>query len=130
MKQAYKMTSLIAVFVFACLVLYTVSTEATFHISTVRDSAFTDRMRPAVPFNHDDHNDAAGLYDCSICHHVWEDGKRVPGLDSIGMECSDCHLGKEDTTMDLIRAYHLQCRGCHMEQKAGPILCGECHSGG
>jgi hypothetical protein len=27
-----------------------------------------------------------------------------------------------------MRAYHRQCMGCHMEQKKGPVSCGDCHN--
>jgi hypothetical protein len=26
-----------------------------------------------------------------------------------------------------MKAYHLNCKGCHQEQKKGPVMCGECH---
>ncbi len=132
MKQYCKISLLLAVFGFIGIVFLTISTEAQFHITTVEDSAFSgkERMKPAVPFYHDEHNDAAGIYDCSTCHHVWEDGEKLEYTDSIGMECSACHLAEPGATeMDLIRAYHLQCRTCHLEEKSGPILCAECHVG-
>ena len=132
MKQYCKIISLSAAFVFVCIVFFTLSTEAQYNITTVQDSAFDEetRKRPVVSFYHDEHNDAAGIYECNACHHVWEDGEKDPHAASIGMECSECHLSDPgDTEIDLIRAYHLQCRTCHMEEKAGPILCGECHTG-
>ncbi len=95
-------------------------------ITVVRDSAFGERMRPPVPFYHDDHNDRAGL-DCLDCHHDYADGEPT-GDDSIGYECSDCHLSSQDkNTMPLVRIYHLSCKGCHIEQRAGPVMCSECH---
>jgi hypothetical protein len=27
----------------------------------------------------------------------------------------------------LMKAYHMNCKGCHLEKGKGPILCGECH---
>jgi hypothetical protein len=27
----------------------------------------------------------------------------------------------------LRKAFHRNCKGCHLEQEKGPILCGECH---
>ncbi|MFO7494359.1 MAG: cytochrome c3 family protein, partial [Desulfobacterales bacterium] len=44
-------------------------------VTTVRDSAFGNRMRPPVPFLHDDHNEKAGIDECNVCHHVVEDGQ-------------------------------------------------------
>jgi len=98
-------------------------------ISFVHDSAFTEPMRASVPFLHDQHNEMADIEDCSECHHVWEDGNKLEGDSSEDKECSECHLSHDagDTEMDLIKAYHDNCKGCHMSQKAGPIQCSECH---
>ncbi|MEW6671221.1 MAG: acidic tetraheme cytochrome c3 TmcA [Thermodesulfobacteriota bacterium] len=97
-------------------------------IKFVKDSAFTSRMRPPVPFTHDQHNENAQIEDCGVCHHVYQDGKRVDGEASQGTMCSECHtLQKGDNPMSLTRVYHLQCKGCHIEKKAGPVLCSECH---
>jgi hypothetical protein len=98
-------------------------------ISFVGDSSFTERMRPSVPFLHDDHNEMANIEDCNECHHVWEDGKKLEWDSSEDKECSECHLSQDsgDTDMDLIKAYHDMCKGCHMSQKAGPVQCSECH---
>ena len=94
----------------------------------VKDSAFDKHRRPPVPFNHDAHNETAGIMECNICHHMYEDGEKLEFEASIGMECSQCHLkGEKASRMDLIRAYHLQCRGCHLEAGAGPITCSQCH---
>jgi hypothetical protein len=26
-----------------------------------------------------------------------------------------------------MKAYHDLCKGCHLEYKTGPVMCGECH---
>ena len=97
-------------------------------VETVHDSAFEKQMRPAVFFFHDTHNENAGIDDCTVCHHMYENGQKSEYDDSVGMECSECHLNNSNNSeADLIRVYHLQCGGCHMKQKSGPILCGECH---
>ncbi|MFO8112446.1 MAG: cytochrome c3 family protein [Desulfosalsimonadaceae bacterium] len=132
MKQYHKVFSLLAVFAFAGLVFFAMSTEAQFSITTVEDSAFSgkERMRPIVSFDHDAHMAYDAVDDCNTCHHMWEDGKKMDNADSIGMECSACHLAEPGASeMDLISAYHRQCRTCHLNEKAGPILCGECHAG-
>jgi hypothetical protein len=98
-------------------------------ITTVSDSAFDPRqmMRPPVSFLHDEHNEKAGIEECNACHHAYEDGKKTDDS-SEGMECSECHtLEDKSDPLPLIRVYHLQCRGCHQEKKAGPVMCGECH---
>ena len=98
------------------------------NIEIVHDAAFENQTRPPVAFAHDAHNEKAGIDDCGECHHASADGEKQMGDDSVGMECSQCHYGKPGQGVaDLIRAYHLQCAGCHGERKAGPVLCGECH---
>ncbi len=97
-------------------------------IQFVKDGAFAAHMRPPVSFNHNAHNETAGIEDCSVCHHVFQNGERVEDETSIGSPCSECHtLEKGENPMSLVRVYHLQCKGCHLEKKAGPVLCGECH---
>jgi hypothetical protein len=97
-------------------------------VSSVEDSAFTKKMRPGVPFQHEAHNEKAGIEDCAVCHHVFENGKLVEGATSEDKECSECHLSGNRDTLDLIIVYHQRCRGCHLEAKSGPILCSQCHS--
>lgn len=97
------------------------------YIERVADSGFTKQKRAGVPFFHDEHNEKAGVEDCSICHHVYTDGVIDPYDSSEGMECSECHLSEGDSDLSLARVYHLQCKGCHQEKKAGPVACAECH---
>jgi hypothetical protein len=26
-----------------------------------------------------------------------------------------------------MKAFHMNCKGCHIDRKEGPITCGECH---
>ena len=90
--------------------------------------AFGGLQRPVAVFDHDAHNEMAGLEDCSACHHMYEDGKLVAGESSEDSACSDCHeldsVGNQPGLMD---AYHAQCKNCHEDQGKGPITCGECH---
>jgi hypothetical protein len=114
---------------FLAVLLLSFSAYGQEDISFVRDSAFSDRMRASVPFLHDEHNEMADIEECNECHHVWEDGSKLEWDSSEDQECSECHLSNDsgDTEMDLIKAYHDMCKGCHMSQKAGPIQCSECH---
>ncbi|HSM74749.1 MAG TPA: cytochrome c3 family protein [Desulfobacterales bacterium] len=97
-------------------------------VATVRDSAFGNRMRPAVPFLHDDHNENAGIDECNVCHHVVEDGQVLEDESSEDLECSECHLAEAGANpIELVAVYHLRCGGCHREQLAGPVMCAECH---
>ncbi len=97
-------------------------------VTTVEDSALVKKMRPSVPFAHDEHNEAAEIEDCNTCHHVFEDGKLIEDESSEDSECSECHGAEgEEFPMELVKTYHLRCKGCHLEKKAGPVLCAECH---
>ncbi|MCF8091953.1 MAG: cytochrome c family protein [Desulfotignum sp.] len=90
--------------------------------------AFESPRRPGAVFSHDDHimdlDD-----DCSICHHVYEDGELMPGESSEDYYCSDCHslTSAPDNKMPLEAAYHNLCKNCHFDRGKGPVLCGECH---
>ena len=97
-------------------------------VTTVRDSAFGNRMRPPAPFLHDAHNEKAGIDECNVCHHVVEDGQVLEGESSEDLECSECHLAAAGAKrIELVAVYHLRCRGCHQEELAGPVMCAECH---
>lgn len=98
------------------------------NVKSVQDSAFKKIMRPTVPFMHDEHNESAGIEECNVCHHVYEENKKVEDESSEDSECSECHADEGDKyPMSLVKAYHTLCKGCHKEQKTGPIMCGECH---
>ena len=97
----------------------------------VNDSAFTHRVRPPAVFDHDAHNDDAGIDDCGVCHHVYKNGKRVVDETSEDEACSACHNpGGMAAAMPLRRAFHLRCISCHLKEKAGPVACGACHPKG
>ena len=99
-------------------------------IIKVTDSIFSgNKVRQPVPFNHEEHNEKANIYECNECHHVWEDGKKLKYETSEEMECSGCHYdaGTGEYPINVIKAYHDNCKGCHLQKKAGPVLCSECH---
>lgn len=94
----------------------------------IDNSVYDNPTQPQVRFSHDDHNEMAGLEDCSLCHHLYENGVLVESESSEDMPCSDCHRPKlfdEKTT--LTTAFHNRCKGCHLKVKKGPVICGECH---
>ncbi len=94
----------------------------------VDNEAFDNPQRPPSVFVHDAHNEAAGIDDCNVCHHVYEDGKLLEDESSEDQSCSECHEPKDSGDQpSLIKAFHLNCKGCHQAQKKGPIMCGECH---
>jgi hypothetical protein len=101
------------------------SQEAMRAVST---EAFSKPQRPAAVFPHDAHNEKAGIDACNQCHHVYEGGKLVEDESSEDRRCSDCHdAGDAGRQPGLMKAFHLNCKGCHQEQKKGPVMCGECH---
>ncbi len=100
-------------------------------ITSLADEAFGVRERPAAVFKHVEHNEAAEIDDCFVCHHLYKDGKLLEDESSENMRCSECHNVKEGyPTRPLMKAYHDMCQGCHQERGAGPITCGECHPRG
>jgi hypothetical protein len=94
----------------------------------VDNSIFNKPVRAPALFEHDVHNETAGIDDCAECHHLYEDGKRVEDESSEDQACSECHsLKGGNGNPSLRRAYHLNCKGCHLEKAAGPIMCLQCH---
>ncbi len=98
-------------------------------IEFVEDSGFATTMRPLPAFKHDEHNVLAEIEDCIECHHVYDDaGNRLEDESSEDQECSECHGAEGDEyPMELVRRYHMNCKGCHQAKKAGPVTCGTCH---
>ncbi|MBW2266123.1 MAG: cytochrome c3 family protein [Deltaproteobacteria bacterium] len=100
-------------------------------MAVLQDSAYENRQRPAAVFVHEQHNEKAELDECSVCHHVYEDGKKVDDESSEDKRCSDCHKVKSGyQARPLMKAYHDLCKSCHQESRVGPITCGECHTPG
>ena len=97
-------------------------------MTLLNDPAFGVHQRPAAVFVHDLHNEKAEIEDCSVCHHVYEDGKLVEGESSEDDSCSSCHAVKaEGEEPGLMQAYHQRCITCHTETGKGPLACGQCH---
>lgn len=98
----------------------------------VDNSIFDRPVRAPALFEHDTHNEMAGIEDCAECHHLYdEDGKWVEDESSEDQSCSECHSVQNDgSNPSLRRAYHLNCKGCHLEKRAGPIMCAQCHRSG
>ncbi|MDQ1331748.1 MAG: hypothetical protein QG578_2016 [Thermodesulfobacteriota bacterium] len=96
------------------------------NVKSVQDSAFKTKMRPGAVFLHDEHNEKAEIGDCGTCHHVYKDGVKIEDETSEDKECSECHK-ISGNPVPLAVKYHLRCKGCHEEKKAGPVTCSECH---
>ena len=97
-------------------------------MTVVDNSGFDNPQRVSSGFKHDEHNDAAGIEDCSECHHIYEDGKKVEDESSEDQSCSECHgMEASGDKPALMKAFHSNCKGCHLKVSKGPIMCGECH---
>ncbi len=94
----------------------------------VENSGFKNPARPPSVFLHDEHNEKATLEECNACHHVYDEKGVLQDESSEDQQCSDCHgLDASGRKPSLLNAFHKNCKGCHMEKKTGPIMCGECH---
>ena len=98
-------------------------------MTVVHSDAFSNQQRPAAVFKHDEHNETAAVDECNECHHVYdESGQLVDDESSEDQPCSDCHgLQATGPKPGLMPAFHANCKGCHLKNRKGPIMCGECH---
>ena len=98
-------------------------------MQVVDNSVFKTPQRPAAVFFHDQHNEKAAIDDCAVCHHLYDDaGNQLEDQSSEDQFCADCHaLQDEGRKPSLMKAFHLNCKGCHLQQNKGPIVCSQCH---
>jgi hypothetical protein len=98
-------------------------------MQVVDNAEFANPQRSPAVFEHDTHNETAGIDDCSQCHHLHdENGHKLQGESSEDQLCSECHgQTDEGAKPNLRKAYHLNCKGCHLQRAKGPILCAQCH---
>ena len=95
-------------------------------IKSLKHDIFVERERPAALFPHALHADEAGI-DCLECHHIYKDGENVWD-ESEESDCTACHsLKADDKKLPAMRAFHANCKGCHAKEGKGPLTCGECH---
>lgn len=95
----------------------------------VDNSSFENPQRTPSLFEHDTHNEQAGLDDCAECHHLYDDdGRKLEDESSEDQMCADCHQAQDDgRKTGLRKAFHANCKGCHFAEKKGPIACAQCH---
>jgi len=95
----------------------------------IENDTFENPRRPRSVFWHEEHNELARIEECNVCHHVYDDNNRlVEDESSEDQRCSDCHqLVASGRKPPLMKAFHLNCKGCHKAQKNGPTMCGQCH---
>ena len=100
-------------------------------MTSVDNRAFPNPERVVSVFNHEAHNETAEIDECNECHHVYEDGIKLEDESSEDMTCSECHeVEVSEEQPALMQAFHANCKGCHLSEKKGPIMCGECHRKG
>ena len=121
-----------AFFIFASMLLTLliyVSAHSQEDMVMINNDPFNSPQRPPAVFHHDEHNDAAEIEMCSECHHVYdENGKLLKDESSEDQACSDCHeLEASGRKLSLMKAFHTNCKGCHLKKKNGPVMCGQCH---
>ena len=131
------------------LIILTIMADGTTHASdcfNINGESIDSNTntRPFVCFQHDTHNEKAALESCDRCHHVYdEQGNRVEGESSEDKSCFECHAGNggsinadsssensdgsKKLSIELTVKYHKLCRDCHLSEKKGPVVCGECH---
>ncbi len=72
-----------------------------------------------ILFDHKGHTSESGYgLECDACH--------LHGDEDEPTACGECH---EPDSEDVKRldAFHIQCKGCHEDEEAGPVNCNECH---
>ena len=113
-----------------CLALFVVPTYAQEEVITFDSKELGTHKRPPVRFAHEKHAEDIG---CSACHHDY-DVYGVNNSEDEGQRCAECHTNKAlANPVPLMRAMHLQCKGCHQKlldkgESGGPLLCGQCHT--
>jgi cytochrome c553 len=119
-----------AVAVLAVLVLVMASAYSQEDMEYVSNEMFDNPQRGSAVFVHDEHNETAEIDDCAECHHIYDDeGNKLEDESSEDQACAECHGDKDDGHKPkLIKAFHQNCKGCHLHEKKGPILCAECHT--
>jgi len=110
------------------MVILLVSAYSQEDMMVVDNGVFPDPQRVPALFEHDDHNELAEIDECNECHHLYEEGELLEDESSEDQMCSECHdIKASGRTPGLMKAFHRNCKGCHLDRKNGPVMCGECH---
>lgn len=131
-KQRFATTLAVAAFFVIALLWLPGGVQKAFSqedMKEIKAEAFgTSHSRPPAAFEHDRHNEKAGIEACERCHHGKdEQGRQDPSDMSAGTPCAECHAVAASGGTPLRRAYHQQCISCHTEKSLGPTHCGGCH---
>lgn len=87
-------------------------------------------QRPQVVFLHEKHSEKM---DCARCHHDYDEFGHNRGAEGEEQRCAECHTSTPGKNpVPLMKAFHLQCKGCHEKivktnRYNPPRTCGGCH---
>jgi hypothetical protein len=87
-------------------------------------------QRQLVVFTHEKHSQRTG---CTRCHHDYDAFGSNRGEEGEEQRCAECHTATpEKNPIPLVKAFHLQCKGCHQKMAKTdrfnpPHTCGGCH---
>ncbi len=104
------------------------SANAQEDVIQINSDELGEHQRPIVTFSHQRHAD---MIECARCHHDYDEFGSNLGGD--GRPCSECHgQAQVSNPVALMKAFHLQCKGCHEKSAATgrhdpPRTCGRCH---
>ena len=121
-----KISILFALIIAAILGFSTVDDNKS--ITFLNNDNFANHQEPPSAFGHDFHNLGLNI-ECEECHHVYENGVLIKDKSSDKKRCIECHPLKatDEYKIPLLQAFHSSCEGCHVKEKKGPVMCGECH---
>jgi hypothetical protein len=123
MKRAFNLLGMIALFFLVSAPVFSQEDRI-----LLKSDELGKHKRALVVFPHKNHED---LIDCRRCHHEYDDFQVNTGGE--GGKCSECHSTKNNSNqIPLMKAFHLQCKGCHKKMNTGqdlklPVMCGQCH---
>jgi hypothetical protein len=76
-----------------------------------------------IVFDHKMHASEDGYaYECTACHHAWEEGEGKP------LACGECHEVDGEESLKRSTVFHTQCIGCHEDFGTAPVDCAGCHA--
>jgi hypothetical protein len=87
-------------------------------------------QRPPVVFPHEKHSEKM---ECMRCHHNYDEFGSNRGEEGEEQRCAECHTATPaKNPIPLMKAFHLQCKGCHEKMARTdrfnpPRTCGGCH---
>ena len=83
----------------------------------INNPGYPKDTKGAVTFPHRDHSQKYNFkYSCHTCHHVFQDGKNIWTDQDPVQGCAECHRydTEEGQARPLLKAYHGNCRECHL----------------